>query len=96
MTKERPQTVLCQICGESKNLDEVIGAELVRAPIVEVIRKAYPEWSSTGFICLSDLNQFRAQYVRDILESEKGELTGAEEQVVRSLQEQALLSVVLR
>ncbi|MBE0523166.1 MAG: hypothetical protein IBX40_02350 [Methanosarcinales archaeon] len=85
-------TVLCQICNEQKELSEVRSAELVRQPIVDIIRKTHPDWYSGGFICNSDLNHFRTEYVRNVLEIEKGELSSLEEQVVKSLKEQELLS----
>jgi uncharacterized membrane protein len=84
--------VICQICKKQKRLNEVVPAELVSEPVVETIRKTNPDWSSSGFICISDLNHFRAMYVKDILETEKGELSALEEQVVKSLKEQELLS----
>jgi uncharacterized membrane protein len=65
---------------------------LIHEPIVGTIRKTHPDWSPSGFICISDLNQFRAKYVKDVLETEKGELSTLEEQVVRSLKENELLS----
>ncbi|HUX56994.1 MAG TPA: DUF1003 domain-containing protein [Bacteroidales bacterium] len=86
------KSVRCQICNEQKELSEVRPAELVRQPIVDIIRKTHPDWSSSGFICNSDLNHFRTEYVRNVLEIEKGELSTLEEQVVKSLKEQELLS----
>jgi len=86
------KSVRCQICNEQKELSEVRPAELVRQPIVDIIRKTHPDWSTSGFICNSDLNHFRTEYVRNVLEIEKGELTSLEEQVVKSLKEQELLS----
>jgi uncharacterized membrane protein len=65
---------------------------LIHEPIVGTIRKTHPDWSPSGFICISDLNQFRAKYVKDVLETGKGELSTLEEQVVRSLKENELLS----
>lgn len=68
-------------------------AELIREPLVETIRKTYPDWSSSsGFICISDLDQFRAKYVEDVLAKDKGELSVLEEQVVNSLKEHDLIS----
>ncbi len=92
MAKKQQETVLCQICKKQKRTSEVVPAELVREPLVETIRKTYPDWSSSGFICISDLNQFRAKYVEDVLERDKGELSALEEQVVKSLKEHELLS----
>jgi len=92
MAKKQIETFLCQICKGQKKLSEVIPAELVREAVVETIRKTYPDWSSSGFICISDLNQFRANYVKNVLEKEKGEISTIEEQVIRSVKENELLS----
>jgi uncharacterized membrane protein len=92
MAKKQPETFLCQICKGEKKLNEVIPAELIHEPIVGTIRKMHPDWSQSGFICISDLNQFRAKYVKDVLEKEKGEISTVEEQVIRSVKENELLS----
>jgi uncharacterized membrane protein len=90
--KKTEQTVICQICKRPKKLNEVLSAELIREPIVKEIQKIYPDWSASGFICFPDLNHFRAEYIQDAIEEDKGELSTLEEQVVKSLQEQELLS----
>ena len=92
MAKKQLETFLCQICKGEKKLNEVIPAELVREALVETIGKTYPDWSSSGFICVSDLNQFRANYVKNVLEKEKGEISTVEEQVIRSVKGNELLS----
>ena len=92
MTEKQQETVLCQICKELKKLNEVIPVQLIRESIVKTIRKTHPDWSTSGFICISDLNHFRTEYVQDILETEKGEISTLEEQVVKSLEEHELLS----
>lgn len=89
---KKQETVQCQICKGHKKLNEVVPVGVIRAPLVETIRKSYPDWSSSGYICITDLNRFRAQYVQDVLETEKGELSSLEEQVMKSLKEQELLS----
>jgi len=92
MARKQQETVICQICKKQKKLSEVVPAELVRGPLVEVIKKTHPDWSPDGFICLADLDHFRTEYVRSVLETEKGELSALEEEVVRSLSEQEILS----
>jgi uncharacterized membrane protein len=89
---KQPREIICQICKEPKRRSEVVPAELVRAPLVSLIRKTYPDWSPEGFICVSDLNRFRAQYVQEVLETEKGELSSLERRVIESLKEEELLS----
>ncbi len=92
MARKQKETVICQICGRPKKLSEVIPAELVREPLVEIIRRTHPDWSSSGFICRADLDKFRTEYVREVLETGKGELSTLEEEVLKSLKEQELLS----
>jgi uncharacterized membrane protein len=92
MARKQQKTLICQICGKQKKPGEVIPAELIREPIIKIIRKTHPDWSSSGFICISDLNHFRAKYVEDIIRRDKGEVSALEKQVVKSLEEQGLLS----
>jgi len=55
-------------------MDEVMKAELLEEPIVQMIREKHPEWSSEGFICLADLYLFRARYVTEILKTSSQEI----------------------
>lgn len=65
---------------------------MIREPIAERIKATHPDWSSQSFICIPDLNRFRAEYVQNVIKEDRGELSALEEQVVRSLAEQELLS----
>ena len=67
-------------------------AEFVRDAVAETIRRSVPGWSPEDYICMADLNTFRSKYVHDLLESEKGELTELEKEVMQSLKEHELLS----
>lgn len=89
---KKKKVMVCQICGLKKKASEMIPAELIYQPLEDSIRKAYPEWSRDSFICMPDLNHFRAGYVKGFLEKEKGELTDLEERVMKSLGEQEILS----
>jgi uncharacterized membrane protein len=92
MEKGKEKTVNCQVCNQAKTMNEVLYAELVRPSVVEIIRKKFPDWSASGYICLNDLNHFRAQYVEQVLETDKGELSLLESEVVRSMKEHELLA----
>jgi uncharacterized membrane protein len=76
---------VCQICGRTKNRSELVPAAMVRAPLVESIRSAFPSWAQDGFICHDDLNRFRGEYVQALMEEEKGDLSSLERSVVESL-----------
>jgi uncharacterized membrane protein len=92
MPGKQQETATCQICKKQKKLSEMRPAALIREPVAEIIRRTHPDWSPDGFICISDLNQFREQYVSDILAKGKGEVSVLEEQVIKSLKEHELLS----
>jgi uncharacterized membrane protein len=92
MIKKEQNTVICQICKEQKKLSEVLPGEVVREPVAEKIRMKYPDWSASDFICISDLNRFRAEYVQQVIETDKGELSALDKQVVESMKEQELLA----
>ncbi len=65
---------------------------LVHGPVAELIRKQHPDFPADGFICFNDLNRYRSEYIEDVLEEEKGELSGLEAEVVASFREQELVS----
>jgi uncharacterized membrane protein len=91
--KKRPaEIVLCQVCKKEKKLSEVLPAESVRRPIIDTITKENSDWSTSGYICLSDLNRFRAQYIQDVIEGDTEKISALEQQVIDSLKEQELLS----
>jgi uncharacterized membrane protein len=92
LVKKQEETVLCQICGQQKPFSISMLGEVIRPSITRTILKTHPEWAPSGYICLADLNNFRGQYVKEILEDEKGELSTMDQEVVRSLTEHDLLA----
>lgn len=75
----------CQVCGKARNRSELIPAAVIRPQLVERIRGALPAWSAEGYICVTDLNRFRGEYVQSLLQDEKGELSSLERSVIESL-----------
>lgn len=86
------ETNICQICNNEKYSYELIPAKSVRKSIVETIKKEFPAWDENGYICINDLNHFRKEHMEVTLEIEKGELSKLDEEVVRSLKQEELLS----
>jgi uncharacterized membrane protein len=81
------ETFHCQICGENKKRSEVEPAGLIPESIADVIRKEHPVWSRQGYICSVDLNHFRTQYIGQIMEKEREELSSLEENITRSMKD---------
>jgi uncharacterized membrane protein len=89
-----PQTdrVVCQICHESKPRDEMMPAGTIRPSVAELITKQHPDFSPEGYICLTDLQHFRGERVRALVEQELGELSETETEVVKSFEAQQVLA----
>lgn len=93
MTKNhRDHRQACAICGRTFARRDLIVGAVIRPTVAEKIRQAHPDWSPEQFICREDLATFRGQYVHSLLESEKGEITSIEQEVLRSLREHEILS----
>ncbi len=92
MKASQSKNMVCNICGKTKARARMMPAALVRNAVTEQIKRSYPDWKPEGYICLSDLNQFRMQYIQNLLESEKGELTTLDHEVLESLQRHETLS----
>jgi len=82
----------CSICGRTFSARELVPGEVVREAITKEILQDHPDWSPDKFICRSDLNQFRAKHVHSLLESERGELTYLERDVLQSLRDQEFVA----
>jgi uncharacterized membrane protein len=83
-TSQLKPHAVCRLCGKPET--QLLPAAFVRAPIVQEIKKQYPDWKPEGYICQTDLNRFRLEYIQGLLESEKGELSSLDQEVLRSLQ----------
>jgi len=71
---------------------ELLPAELVRPAVSHLIEREHPEWKPEGFICASDLNRYRMAYVRNVLETDVGEISSLENEVLESLKKNEVLS----
>jgi uncharacterized membrane protein len=90
--KKRNDKGTCAVCGQTFPNRDLFPGEAVRDAVAKEIAKDHPTWSHEGVICRHDLARYRAKYVHSLLESEKGELTTLEHEVLRSIQENELLA----
>ena len=82
----------CAVCGRDVPAREAVRLDVVRPAIVERIREECPDLPAEGFICRSDLDRFRSDYVSEMLTRERGELTRLEQDVVQSLADHEILA----
>ncbi|MEN6439887.1 MAG: DUF1003 domain-containing protein [Syntrophobacter sp.] len=84
---------VCQICGSRARAGlELRPGVLVRPALGEFIRKALGQWNEKGWICENDLQQYRFNFVKAFVETEKGELSGIEREVLDNIKEQDILA----
>jgi uncharacterized membrane protein len=82
----------CAVCKKIFAQTDVISAHIVRDPVNALIRLDHPNWSDESYICRSDLAAYRTKYVHSLLESDKGELSELEKEVLDNLQKHELIS----
>lgn len=92
MSKKANQQQTCRICGKAFSARDLVRGAAVRDVVAKEILRDHPDWSPESFICRPDLNRYRATYVHSLLESEKGEVTSLEQEVLHSLRDHELLA----
>lgn len=92
MTGMENRKFSCIVCGKTFLPKDLFACSAIRDPIANRIKMDIPDWPPNAFICLHDLERYRNDYVHSLLESEKGELTSLEKEVLDSLKEHEVLS----
>jgi uncharacterized membrane protein len=83
---------VCAICGNSFPVRSLVPGGAVRDIISAKILRDHPDWTSNSYICPADLTKYRSNYVHSLLQSEKGEMTSLEQEVLDSMRDHELLT----
>ncbi|MFP5344588.1 MAG: DUF1003 domain-containing protein [Gammaproteobacteria bacterium] len=92
MTANAHEQFHCPICETDKPANGAVPRELIYGPVADLIQRKRPHWPAHGLICSDCLNHFRTEYVEDVLELQKGELSTLEQEVLQSLREHEVLA----
>ena len=82
----------CLVCGQNYPIKSLIPIGAVRKNITEEISHDFPECSPTDYICQTDLSTYRMKYVQSSLQSEKGEVTELESELIKRMQQHELIT----
>ena len=93
MTKQHNIQATCAVCSKQFPVRDMLPDVLVQDTISVLIQRDHPEWSADSHICRTDLSKYSAEYVKLLLESERGELSSMENKVLESLRQHELLSL---
>ena len=83
----------CSVCHKNFKSNEIIHSDIIREGISKLIQKDITNWNESSEICRTDLHLYQNKYIHSILESEKGELTTLEQQVLQTMKEHELISI---
>ena len=78
-------TFVSAISGLEFPEKEKVCGDIIRMPILNLIRQDYPKFKTKDNIANSELNIFREKYISKFLQSEVGELTDIHKNVIKSL-----------
>lgn len=92
MSENPADTFPCSVCGQSFPSRSLIPADSISDNVASEITREHQQWRPEGFICRSDLNKYRSKYVHSLLQSEKGNVTALELEIVNSLRDHDILS----
>jgi uncharacterized membrane protein len=92
MSEHNPHDFTCPVCHTERPDSHRVAGEVVRPTIVALIEKEHPDWNHAQPICQTCLNRYRMDYVEDILEEDKGELSSLERGVLASLAQHDLVA----
>ena len=85
-------SLVCSVCGRTVRADDALPSGLVRASVVDLIRRDHPDWHPGGVVCIDDLHRYRMELVESMLTAERGELSELDAEVMTALTQQELLS----
>ncbi len=86
------KTFISSISNKEFPLDELIPANTIRKSIFDNIVKDHPEFTVKSKISLTELNLYRQKYLANYLVQEVGELSSLEEDVLKTIHEEEIIS----
>jgi uncharacterized membrane protein len=75
----------CPICGTAVRTGKSLALAGLRPSLLERMRRDYPALGADGAVCLDHVADYRAKYVSELLQKERGDLSSLDREVVESL-----------
>ncbi|MFA6044872.1 MAG: DUF1003 domain-containing protein [Phycisphaerales bacterium] len=95
MEHTKPIEETCVVCGKRFSKRAMLPGGAVRVGLAELIRRDHPAFCDESFVCTSCNSKYRAEFVRSLLQVERGELSTLDEQVVAALRDQETIAANL-
>ena len=82
----------CAINGKEYPPDELYKGSSLRKPLMDLIRKDHPDVTSSSYISIEEVNNYRKKYLETLISEEVGELSHLETEVVNSIARDKIIS----
>ncbi len=83
---------ICQITKKELPIDKLVHTRAIRKEIIDNLKKMNPSWNGEGYVSEVKLNEARNEYMKKLLEDDKGEMNKLDEEVLNSLQNDATIT----
>lgn len=85
-------TQSCIVCQKNFSPRDITPYSLVTNNVSLVIKLSHSQWDEGKYICHTDLNHFRSEYIATSISQDKSELTEIEQSVLQSLKQHEAIS----
>jgi len=92
MTTIAAASFVCPVCHLERDAHEGKPIDLMNHPLDDMVRRDHPDLPGSTLVCLACRSRYRTEYVRDVIATDRGELSAIEADVLQSLAERDLLS----
>ena len=86
------KTVYCQITQQQIPLSDSYKGSEIRESLRKLIQKDYPHFSTDGYLASAKLNEYRKQYITQLIEQEVGEVNDLEKEVIGAIHAHKILA----
>ena len=86
------QTFISDISGNTFPVSERVSGRVVRNGVLKEILKANPRFHKDCSLSVNELNQYRRQYIQNLLSKEVGTLTELEQKVLDNIQHNHIIA----
>ena len=86
------KTVYCQLSQKEVPSSESYRGSDIREALLKLIQKDHPNFLPEDYISIDKLNEYRKRYMTQLIAQEVGEISQLEEEVIRSIQNNKILS----
>ena len=79
------KTVICQVSKKRIPMSQAQPIARIRPNLFHLIQQRYPDVLVDGYISRSELKKFREEYIQNILETERGDISKIDREVIKSM-----------